>query len=377
MISLISVKGSGLTSGHLKTTSFNQANLIFISTTSHLDFHHKISLNITLSFYPPIILITLYQIEKFFMARKPRLHYQGALYHVMLRGNAGENIFFTDSDRRYFYYLLNDGINRFGYRVHAFCLMSNHIHLAIQVGDIPLSKIMQNISFRYTRLINARLKRVGHLFQGRYKAILIESDRYLKELIRYIHLNPIKARIAKNLDDYEWSSHHTYVGKHQIPWLTSHVLLNSFSDNRSMAIQLYHSFMCSDNLQPQSTLFKKGNQKGYAILCNDDFLTKLPPDLPLSPSTLTIDVIVLFIAEHYKVNINDLKSHSKTQLHCDIRVLTGLIAVKLNIASLTIISRYFNRDASGFARLIKRKEATMDNHVERLIKLLQMSRCQA
>lgn len=311
------------------------------------------------------------------MARKPRLHYQGALHHVMLRGNAGEKIFFTDSDRHYFYYLLKDGTSRFGYRTHAFCLMGNHVHLAIQVGDTPLSKIVQNISFRYTRLINARLKRIGHLFQGRYKAILVESEHYLKELVRYIHLNPIKAKIANNLDDYKWSSHHTYTGKDPISWLTSDVLLNNFSKDRLTAIELYHSFMHSNDIPAQTTLFKKGNQKGYAILCEDDFLTRLPQSLPTLPSTLTIDQIVVFISEHYKVHIDDLKSHSRATIYSDIRILTALIAAKLNIANFAITSKYFNRDPSGIARLIKRKGITLEKKTKELIELLLMSTSQA
>ena len=107
------------------------------------------------------------------MARKARLHIPGGVYHVMVRGNGGQAIFFDDEDRCRFYLLLQEGTVRFGYRVHGFCLMDNHVHLALQVGKIPLAKSMQNVSFRFTRWINRRLGRVGHLFQGRYKAILV------------------------------------------------------------------------------------------------------------------------------------------------------------------------------------------------------------
>jgi putative transposase len=100
------------------------------------------------------------------MARKPRIAYPGALYHVILRGNDGQTIFFDDKDRTRFYLLLQEGIERFGHRVHGFCLMTNHVHLAIQMGEIPLSRILQNLSFRYTRWVNWRQKRSGHLFQG-------------------------------------------------------------------------------------------------------------------------------------------------------------------------------------------------------------------
>ena len=111
------------------------------------------------------------------MARKQRVHYPAALYHVIIRGNARQEIFFDDVDRSRFYLLIQEGLERYEHRIHAFCLMTNHIHLAIQVGDMPLSRIMQNISFRYTQWINWWYKRSGHLFQGRFKAVLVKRGR--------------------------------------------------------------------------------------------------------------------------------------------------------------------------------------------------------
>ncbi|HDZ62059.1 MAG TPA: transposase, partial [Nitrospirae bacterium] len=124
------------------------------------------------------------------MARKSRLHYIGAVYHVMVRGNGGQDIFADDEYRCRFHLLLQEGVEKFGHRIHAFCLMGNHVHLAVQVGEKPLSRIMQHLCFRYTQWVNSRQKRVGHLFQGRYKAIVVDADAYLVELVRYIHLNP-------------------------------------------------------------------------------------------------------------------------------------------------------------------------------------------
>ena len=139
------------------------------------------------------------------MARKPRLHVPGGLYHVILRGNAKQDVFFSAGDRKYFYELLAEGVLRFGYRVHAFCLMSNHLHLALQAGEDSLSSAMQNLSFRYTRYLNARLGRVGHVFQGRFKAYLVDQDRYGLALVRYIHLNPVRAKTVRQPGAYAWS----------------------------------------------------------------------------------------------------------------------------------------------------------------------------
>src|SRR5262245_7457233 len=124
------------------------------------------------------------------MPRKPRLHYHGAVYHVILRGNAKQDIFFDAEDRRRFLSFLEDCIERFGFRVHGYCLMTNHIHLALQVGEVPLSRIMQNLTLRYTKWVNWRQDRIGHLFHGRYKAVMVEADNYLAQLVVYLHLNP-------------------------------------------------------------------------------------------------------------------------------------------------------------------------------------------
>ena len=112
------------------------------------------------------------------MARKPRLHVPDSFYHVMLRGNGGQAVFHTNDDRNRFYLLLQEGTNRFEHQIHSFCLMDNHIHLVIQVANTSLSKIVQNFSFRYTRWVNKKQNRIGHLFQGRYKAILVDADSY-------------------------------------------------------------------------------------------------------------------------------------------------------------------------------------------------------
>jgi putative transposase len=147
------------------------------------------------------------------MARKPRIHLSGGFYHIILRGNGGQDIFLSDADRYRFLLLLQEGTCRFGYRVHAFCLMTNHLHLVLQAGNIPLSRGLQNLSFRYTRWVNGREKRTGHLFQGRYKAVLIDGDSYLLELVRYIHLNPLRAGMVQNPEEYPWTSHPAYLGR--------------------------------------------------------------------------------------------------------------------------------------------------------------------
>ena len=200
-----------------------------------------------------------------------RIHFPGACYHVILRGNGGQDIFFNKKDRSRFFLLLQEGIERYGHRIHAFCLMTNHVHLAVQVGDIHLSRIMQNLSFRYTRFINRHKKSMGHLFQGRYKALLIDVDSYLLELIRYIHLNPVRARIAQSPDEYPWSSHKAYVGKEKIEWLTTDWLLGQYSKRLVNARKEYVEFINRGMPEGHRKEFHRGSFEGR-ILGDDGFI---------------------------------------------------------------------------------------------------------
>jgi putative transposase len=144
--------------------------------------------------------------------RKPRIHQRGSFYHVILRGNNGQDVFFSDKDRCRLCLIIQQGIERFGHRIHGFCFMNNHIHLIIQTEIISLSIIMHHLGSSYARYINHTYKRIGHLFQGRYKAILVAANNYLSELIRYVHLNPVRAGIVSLPENYSWSGHLTYLG---------------------------------------------------------------------------------------------------------------------------------------------------------------------
>jgi putative transposase len=147
------------------------------------------------------------------MARKPRVEYAGAFYHVICRGNQRQVIFRGDADRKYYLELLEQYRERYRFKVYAYVLMSNHVHLLIETGRVALSKIMQGLQLKYTGYFNRKYKKVGHLFQGRYKAILCDRDAYLLELVRYLHLNPERMRATMDAGNYRWSSHRAYLGQ--------------------------------------------------------------------------------------------------------------------------------------------------------------------
>lgn len=155
------------------------------------------------------------------MPRQPRLHVPGAIYHVMLRGNNRQDLFFRAADHTHLNRLVNRASSRLNANIHAFCWMSNHVHLAVQVSDEPLGRLIQWIASRYAYYINRRLGRTGHVFERRYRAILVDDDSYLLHLVRYIHLNPVKAGIVKEPEAYQWSSHRYYLGRGTLEWLVT------------------------------------------------------------------------------------------------------------------------------------------------------------
>jgi len=177
------------------------------------------------------------------MARRPRIHFAGALYHVISRGNRRQGIFRDEKDlKRLLTYLSHCKI-RFPFRLYAYALMKNHIHLFLEVERVPLSKIMQSLLFRYTQYFNRRYRQVGHLFQGRYKAIVCDKDAYLLELARYIHLNPVRARVVKRPEDYVWTGHLSYLGKREEDLIDEGFVLDQLGGNRSSARRRYRRFV--------------------------------------------------------------------------------------------------------------------------------------
>ncbi len=284
------------------------------------------------------------------MARKPRIHVPGGFYHAILRGNDRQDIFYTKGDRAHFLLLLQQGIEKYDCRFHAFCLMTNHIHLLIQVGDKPLSKIIQNISFRYTRYLNKKKKRIGHLFQGRYKALLIDADTYLLELVRYIHNNPVRAGIVKDALEYPWSSHKCYLGKENRSYVTTDWVLSQFGNNLFASRKQFANYVSKAKQEPRRKDFHTGGSDGR-VLGDDSFLERvLGHDVSMKPPTLK--KIIKIVCTHYKITESELKSPSRIRILSRARGVTGWLANEFETANLTEVSGYFNRDVATLSRIV-------------------------
>ncbi len=161
------------------------------------------------------------------MARAWRIEFEGALYHVLSRGNERRDIFFGDDDRRRFLDTLGDMAQRFEIDVFVYVLMGNHYHLLLRTPRANLSRAMQWLGVTYTNRFNARHSRSGHLFQGRFKNMLVQNDAYLLQLSYYIHRNPLRAKMVERLADYRWSSYRAYAyGQIAPEWLNTELILS-------------------------------------------------------------------------------------------------------------------------------------------------------
>jgi len=208
------------------------------------------------------------------MARPLRIEYSGALYHVLSRGDRREVIVEDDTDRERRLEWLARTVDQHNWRVHAFVLMSNHEHLFIETPEPNLSPGMRHLNGVYTQRYNCRHERVGHLFQGRYKAILVDRDSYLLELIRYIVLNPVRAGMVQEASRYIWSSYRATAGNgFRPPWLTTDWILAQFGGSQAAAHRRYADFVAEGEGVESPWL----RLRGQVLLGSEEFVSKMLP----------------------------------------------------------------------------------------------------
>ena len=318
------------------------------------------------------------------MARRARIHYPGAIYHVMMRGNGGQDIFIDKSDRIRFYELLEEGVARFHVRIPAFCLMGNHVHLVVQVAEMPLSRLIQNVGFRYTRYRNAKERRTGHLFQGRYKAILVDADTYLLELVRYIHLNPVRAGLVDDPADYRWSSHRAYLGREALPWLQTDWMLSRYSRRQGTARRLYRNFISDGIGEGYRKEFYSGTTEGR-ILGDDHFAEDAlrRAGAPMK-RTVSIEEIITHVCQCYGIEAAALTEPGKKRNCSEARSMIALLVWNDDHLSLTDLSTRLGRDLSSLSQAVNRLRTRAQTNpilagqVERLNEqLAQIPICQA
>lgn len=282
------------------------------------------------------------------MARPLRLEFPGALYHLTARGNARAHIYQDDHDRQEFLDLLGSVCDRWNWRVHAYCLMGNHYHLVVETPEPTLSRGMRQLNGVYTHAFNRRHRKVGHLFQGRYTAILADKDQYLLELARYVVLNPARARMVKSAGQWPWSSYRATIGRAASPgWLTTDWLLSQFATRRAEARRRYIRFIAEGKDQP--TLWQQLRNQIYLgdetfvqalqrRLHADDHLKEIPR-AQRRPAPKPI--------KHYAATIPDPK-----------RAMVK--AYQSGGYTLAEIANHFNVHYSTVSRAVGRRTATQD-----------------
>ncbi len=206
------------------------------------------------------------------MTRPLRIEYAGALYYVTSRGNAKRQIFKDNKNRESFLDILKKVNGRYHWLCHAYCLMDNHYHLIIETPEGNLSKGMRQLNGIYTQNFNRRYRRVGHLFQGRYKAVLVQKESHLLEICRYVVLNPVRAKVVKNPREWEWSSYRGTAGVEKPhSCLTTDWILGQFGRNRGEVGKRYREFVRT-GIGAESIWSKV---RGQSLLGKEDFVERL------------------------------------------------------------------------------------------------------
>lgn len=209
------------------------------------------------------------------MARPLRIEFPGAVYHLTSRGNARQDIVMDDRDRVQFFSLLAQVVDRYGWLCHAYCLMDNHYHLLVETPQPNLSLGMRQLNGRYTQMYNRRHERVGHLFQGRFTAILVEKEAYLLELCRYVVLNPVRANMVTHPRLWSWSSYRAAVGETAAPaWLTTDWVLGQFGVRVGPAQARYRTFVAEGRGGPRPW----EQLMGQIYLGSEDFVAQHQPN---------------------------------------------------------------------------------------------------
>jgi putative transposase len=291
------------------------------------------------------------------MPRKPRIHFPGALYHVIARGNRREKIFRSEKDYQLYLSFLNEYKDRYGFSLYAYALMPTHIHLLLEVGEVPLSRLMQNLQFRYTRNFNIKYKNYGHLFQGRYKAILCEKDSYLLELSAYIHLNAVRAGLVNDPIKYRWCSYRSYIREGKGNLVKRNFLLAQFSDKKKVAIKEYEHFV--------KARIGQGHRKDlYALkdqrfLGHDTFVEQVHRRFNEEPSffyTISIDEIVSEVSSALTISPDLFYSPTRNRQGALGRSIVGYVGRKVGGHQLKGIAEHFHRDPVVISQGIKRLE---------------------
>lgn len=285
------------------------------------------------------------------MPRRLRVHQPGGFYHVTLRGNHQQAIFFTDSDRGLLNKIVARAVEKFGARLHAYCWMSNHLHMLMQVGLEPLSGVMRQIASEYARAIQIKLITTGHFFERRYHASLVSSDSYLMELVRYIHLNPLRAESVRSVSQFPWSSHHVYVGERTEPWVTTDFCLALFGSDRTRAIAAYRKFLAEsshDGWEPT----RMATEHSSAVT-GDAFSAQIQKEWVPSRTRQTLGELIAEACRRFEIEEVQIASPTRDPHLTKVRAWIAHQATVRHVATRSAVARALGRTESTLRHAIR------------------------
>jgi putative transposase len=296
------------------------------------------------------------------MARKRRFIQAGFCYHVMLRGNGGQDIFKDDADRTRFCLLLQYAKEKHQFNIHGFCLMSNHVHFIIQPLNSNLTSGMHSLAFRYAQHFNRKYKRRGYLYQGRYKAVMVQSGTYLLRLIRYVHLNPVRAGIVRKPEEYIWSSQSSYIKGKEYTWLDQTLVIDAFGGVERL---FRYTQMDDDKAREEAIEIRKSFQRG--AYGDEKFLEEWCPILregevgenseQRDSNEVSIECIVEIVCGRFEVNIEDVRSDKRTKSLVQARTVMASLTHRLDAGTMTSLGKYIFRDGTSLAKLARKIES--------------------
>lgn len=270
----------------------------------------------------------------------PTIHYPGAFYHVMLRGNRKQPIFHEREDYLAFQARLATSLQQHEARCHAFCWMNNHVHLLIQVSVSPLHKVIHRVATTYAGWFNRKYELVGHLFQGRYKASFVDDDQYLLRAVRYIHLNPVQAEISDHPGDYPWSSYRAYLGGPMCRFLATRFVLSLFGDDPGGARKRFRD--AHDVYDDYTPDWEKILEEPPMIVGH------------LAISELTLETIVADASSEFGVGETQLVGRYGDARVREARTWIVQRAVRSGCASQAEVARRLGRSPQAISQLLKR-----------------------
>jgi len=287
--------------------------------------------------------------------RRPRLHVPGACYHVTLRGNHRQDIFLVDADRELLEGFVATALKHVGARIHAYCWMSNHVHLLVQVAEKPLGAFVQRVATRFARAVQSRVPTTGHLFENRYHALLVDVDRYFLALLRYIHLNPVRAGLVADPADYRWSGHLAYLGLAKTDWLETSFGLQMFAADGVRAREDYLAFVRQGLGVPRDRSLLAPSAGEPRVLGDDAFRAGVVAAGRMARgANQSLEEIAASIASDLGVSLDRVRSPSQRRDLSRARGLLAARALATGAATLSDIARFLNRSASAVTRAVER-----------------------